>query len=137
MTWHTFIVLYLIQRVPINYFIEVILRNIKKEFTYLCTYECKIVLLQSHHESRRAKIAADIISGSLWYWIWKVKSSLLHCGMQCFMQCMCIKFWLSKNLKKCMSHTVCTLHTEISIIQNSSLVNLYSVFHTTALFRMC
>lgn len=25
---------------------------------------CKIVLLQSHHESRRAKIAADIISGS-------------------------------------------------------------------------
>ncbi len=101
---------------------------------------CKIVLLQSHHESRRAKIAADIISGSFMILnmegqvkliaLWDAMFHAAHVHLL-----LRNKFWLSKNWKNAY-RTQCA-HTEISTVQNSSLVNLYSVFHTTALFRMC
>ncbi len=63
---------------------------------------CKIVLLQSHHESRRAKIAADIISGSFMILnmegqvkliaLWDAMFHAAHVHLL-----LRNKFWLSKN----------------------------------------
>lgn len=139
MTWHPFIVLYLIQHVPLNYFIKVILRK----NSLICVHMNVNLSYCSHTMNQEEpKLQLILFLVHSWYWIWKVKSSLLHCGMQCSMQRMCICFYATNFgyprifKTKCTSHTVCTLHTEISIVQNSSLVNLYCVFHTTALFRM-
>ncbi len=100
MTWHPFIVLYLIQCVPLNYFIKVILR---KKITYLYTYEFKIVLLQSHHESRRTKITADIY-GSCMILDMEGQVKLIALWDAMFQQAnvhllLRHKFWSSKNKK--------------------------------------
>lgn len=88
---------------------------------------CKIVLLQSHHESRRAKIAADIISGSFMnHDTGYGRSSQANCIVGCNVPCSACASAFTQHIlviqefKKCISHKVCTMHTKISTVQNSN-----------------